>query len=541
MNSTRSDTIPLTDEPEISRTDAEERTKRRIAIIISLVAILGALLAFARTDASAHADDAKRLQKRLTIEASGLKLGSQSELGFNLAAAQAWLEMAKLTNSAEMAGALTLPNWENYSYQQREWPTEVATVVPDEWYRPARDRLEEVAPLLQPPYSGNVRQFYADKSLVTVIMLTEEATDARAQQNQWAEKASSYSFYLAMLAIGGALLGLSTTMQGRGRLICFVTGVGIAGIVAVLSVSVYTRGVTYFSESAINDYAQGVGLSYQGQSADVTLADDLTRQAINSFDRAIEEEPAYANAMFDRANALYKLKEYQSAAESYQLAIDSGRNDTGAIWNLGWNLYLLGQFDEANDAYRQALSLNPDQITVRMNLALSLLAGGSIDEATAEYQDALERAERQVRSSRAGGPQVPYSFWKQVDRSALDLDALDAQLNGSPEDWMEAPPKNTLPTREGLRNGITSLSTHVREANVALEYDGSLPVASKSAGSVSSFKYSAPGGRGPDASYPSTPFEAGMVIDLSAKSLMPPAPGSSNTVTSTFPASFDQD
>lgn len=534
--------IPPTqpNKPEVSRTEAEERAKRLIAIVISLVAILGALLAFARTDASAHADDAKREQKRLTIEASALRLGSQAEVGFNLSAAQAWLEMAKLTNSAEDAGALSLPNWENYSYNLREWPTQVATIMPADWYAPTRDRLADVAPLLEKPYSGNIRKFYADKSLVTVTEYTEQAADARSQQNQWADKSSSYSFYLAMLAIGGALLGLSTTMQGLGRRICFATGIGIAAVVAILSASVYSRSIAYFSHEAIADYAHGIGLAYQGQTADATVADDLTRQAVAAFDKAIEAAPTYANALFDRANALYTLKDYHAAEKSYSLAIDSGRSDTGALWNLGWNRYLLGNFGAATDSYRRALALNPDLVAVRMNLALSLLASGSVDQATAEYEDALKRAERQVRSANAGGPQVPYSFWKQIDRSTLDLDALQASLDGDLQPWMEAPSQTAIASDPALRSGITYLSTHIREANLGLEYGGNLPVQAKAAGTISSFKYTAPDGRGPDTSFPSTPFEGGMVIDLSAKSLMPPAPLSSNTYTSTYPPSFDK-
>lgn len=527
--------------PEVSRADAEDRAKRLIAIVIASAAIIGAILALLRTDASSHADEAKRLQKRLTLEASALKLGSQSELGFNLSAAQAWLEMAKLTSAAESQGALALPDWENFNFNSRQWPAEIATVQPSEWYATPRDRLEEVAPILQAPFSGNVRKFYADKSLVSVTSLTEQATDARSQQNQWADKSSSYTFYLAILAIGGALLGLSTTMQRTARRICLVTGVAIALTVVGLSASVYAREMSSFSHDAIEDYAKGVGLAYQGQTIDERLAGDLTRQAVASFDKAIAAAPNYANALFDRANALYRLQDYEAAAESFRRAIDAGRSDTGALWNLGWNEYLLGHFDEANQAYRQALTLNPDLIAVRMNLALALLANGSVDDARSEYESALQRSERLVKDARSGGPQVPYSFWKQIDRSAFDIDALQARINGTEQEWMEAPPKTAIAKDGSVRDGAIALSKRLREANVGLEYEGGLPTSSKAAGTISPFTYTGPGGRGPDTSYPSTPFEAGMVIDLSAKSLIPPAIGSSNTITVTYPAAFDQE
>jgi tetratricopeptide (TPR) repeat protein len=521
--------------------DPEERTKRLIALVIATVAIIGALLAYIRVDASARADEFKRLAKRLTLEASALKLGSQVDLGFNLTAAQAWLEMAKLTAQAERSGPLTLPDWREFQYNERPWPTAVATVAPAGWYRATRDKLAAVAPLLQPPYSGDVRRYYADISLVEATRLAEGSANAATLQDAWGDKGSSYAFYLAILAIGGALLGLSTTMQGRPRLISFSTGVTIAAMVVTLTVSVLLRPVAGMSQSAIDSYTEGLGLAYRGQTADRTVADDLTREAVAAFDMAISEAPGYANALFERANALYSLRDYERAAEDYGSAIAAGRGDTGAYWNLGWIYYLLGRFEESMDAARAALALNPDLVTVRMNLALSLLAAGQPGEARAQYDESLERAAQQVVAARSGGPQLSYSFWKQVDRSALDLEALLARLDGNLQPWMEAPPGPAISTREEVRIEARSLITYLREASVSLEYRGSLPAAGERPDGVSDFKYGVPGGRGPDAIFPSTPFQAGIVIDLSAKSLMPPSPRGSDTYTSTFEALFSED
>lgn len=526
--------------PEVSAVDAEERTKRLIAVVIATAAIIGALLALVRADAGARADEFKRMQKRLTLEAGAQKQGSQVELGFNLSAAQAWLEMAKLTNTAEKRGALSLPNWENFNYSENQWPESVATVVPADWYRPARDRLEEVAPLLQQPYSGDVRRYYADMSLVRATKLSEEATDVRRQQDQWADKSSTYAFYLAILAIGGALLGLSSTMRAKARLICFSTGVGIALTVVALTVSVYVRDTTHLAQSAIDEYAEGVGIAYRGQTANSQVAEGLTRQAVAAFDRALSVAPDYANALFERASALYFLKEYAQAADSYRKAIAAGRNDTGALWNLGWNLYMVGDFEEANQAYRQALDANPDLVTVRMNLALSLLASGGVNDAAIAYEEALQRGEAQARTARSGGAQVPYSFWKQLDRSAADLDALQAAIEGDVQPWMEAPPRDKIVGSDAIMSEIGSLASRIREANVAFEYGGAFPISNRSAGTISEFQYSAPGGRGPDQVYPSTPFEAGMLIDLSGKSLIPAVGASSNTYSTEYGASFNQ-
>lgn len=111
--------------------------------------------------------------------------------------------------------------------------------------------------------------------------------------------------------------------------------------------------------------------------------------AVDLFDQALKIRPDYAQAHFDRANALRGLGRREEALESYGLALAIQPEHIAALNNRGNALYDLGQYEHAIDSYDRALALQPDNAAVLNNRGNSLCHLNRHEEALASYELAL--------------------------------------------------------------------------------------------------------------------------------------------------------
>ena len=83
-------------------------------------------------------------------------------------------------------------------------------------------------------------------------------------------------------------------------------------------------------------------------------------EALQSYDRAIQLKPDFAEAYYNRGLALVELKRFEEALQSYDRAIQLKPDFAEAYSNRGIALDELKRFEEALQSYDRAIQLKPD-------------------------------------------------------------------------------------------------------------------------------------------------------------------------------------
>ncbi len=112
-------------------------------------------------------------------------------------------------------------------------------------------------------------------------------------------------------------------------------------------------------------------------------------EALASYDRALSVRPDYAEALNNRGNTLQELKRHDEALASYDRALSLRPDNAEALNNRGNSLKELNRFDEALASYDRALSLRPDYAAAFYNRGNALHELKRHDEALASYDRAL--------------------------------------------------------------------------------------------------------------------------------------------------------
>jgi tetratricopeptide (TPR) repeat protein len=113
-------------------------------------------------------------------------------------------------------------------------------------------------------------------------------------------------------------------------------------------------------------------------------------QAIASFDKAIELKPDYPYAWYNRGNALYSLGQLEQAIASYDKGIELKPDYLTAWYNRGNVLNDLGELEQAIASYDKAIELQPDYPTAWNNRGNALSSLGQLEQAIASYDKAIE-------------------------------------------------------------------------------------------------------------------------------------------------------
>ncbi|MEJ5259495.1 MAG: tetratricopeptide repeat protein [Anaerohalosphaeraceae bacterium] len=122
----------------------------------------------------------------------------------------------------------------------------------------------------------------------------------------------------------------------------------------------------------------------------VYLEMNRTDWAIEEFTAAVQKEDALTlYAWFGLADAYYKEKRYDQAAQAYRQVLARDPQNTAALQNLGNTLLDAGQIDEAVAAYQKAVQINPAP-GLYYNLAVAFLRQKKYEKALSSYQQAVQ-------------------------------------------------------------------------------------------------------------------------------------------------------
>ena len=126
-------------------------------------------------------------------------------------------------------------------------------------------------------------------------------------------------------------------------------------------------------------------------------------QAIEYFEKSIELNPAYTEALLSLSITLNDMGRYEEAKAAYQRASASvsppGEHTRGSLFRgkianlhaeLGGLYIALGQNEDAIQEYRKALSVATEFPDLRVRLAVALREAGRMEEGLTEVEHVLE-------------------------------------------------------------------------------------------------------------------------------------------------------
>src|SRR5262249_42596445 len=109
-------------------------------------------------------------------------------------------------------------------------------------------------------------------------------------------------------------------------------------------------------------------------------------EAVDSYDKAIAIRPDLFEALNNRGNALRTLDRQHEAVESYDRALAVRPDDAGALNNRGNALCALNRIHEAIESYGRALAITPDDARIRLDESLSRLVLGDFERGWISYE-----------------------------------------------------------------------------------------------------------------------------------------------------------
>jgi Flp pilus assembly protein TadD/ribosomal protein S27AE len=112
-------------------------------------------------------------------------------------------------------------------------------------------------------------------------------------------------------------------------------------------------------------------------------------QAVECFDKALEENPNDSWAWFNKGVSLHRLGSLGEALYCYSKALELNPNDPDLLSNKGIALRTLGRTDEAIKCYKKALEINPRDSGIWSNLGVTYRVLGQTEEAIKCYDKAL--------------------------------------------------------------------------------------------------------------------------------------------------------
>jgi len=131
-------------------------------------------------------------------------------------------------------------------------------------------------------------------------------------------------------------------------------------MVLILLVAGYSTGFSQNLREKVND---GNGLYKDGKF----------EQALGNYKDAQLDDPLNPTIFFNSGDALYKMKKYKEARESFQKLVASKQIDLAARahFNIGNSWFNENKLQESIDEYKKALDLTPNDQDAKYNLELA--------------------------------------------------------------------------------------------------------------------------------------------------------------------------
>lgn len=353
--------------------------KRKIAITLALIIVLGGGLAILQVDASSYESNNARETTRTAVQALRANVLADTVAGLDpeLESERDFLPFRRplTTGAPSLASAAGLPSP----------PGAVADDL-----QVARQSVPdlEVGSVLRRLQTDGQRLTLKQRALATTRIT-------------WNDRSTQYTTVIAVLAVALFLVGFGLVAQGPIRGAAYALGVGVAIFAALWGVWVYHLPIPSTPETAIDAGAR---------AAVSTDAGDYSA-AIARYDEALRADGSFATAYSGRARARMlganpDYRETRAVTEPTGRPMDQAREDALraskldrrdvlSAYLLAISSFFAGEYDAGSDAVDAAIALNgkvPDLWLLKSALEL-----GRGDRAAAA--DALEEAVRLIRGA----------------------------------------------------------------------------------------------------------------------------------------------
>ncbi len=114
-------------------------------------------------------------------------------------------------------------------------------------------------------------------------------------------------------------------------------------------------------------------------------------QAIIYYKRAVDYHTTFSDALVNLGMALTKKGRIREAIDYLKRAIDSGENQSAAYNNLGIAYLRMEDYDKALECFEKAFSLEPSNINIRLNIARIYELQGKLGAAMDKYMEILRQ------------------------------------------------------------------------------------------------------------------------------------------------------
>lgn len=169
-------------------------------------------------------------------------------------------------------------------------------------------------------------------------------------------------------------------------------------------------------------------------------------EAVDRYNKALEENPADLTAMYNRSNALAKKGDKAAAMEGYEKLIQSGKDPRileKAYYDKGVLHQQQQQLDESILSWMEALKLDPEDAQARENLQKALREKKQQQEQEEKKQENKQKENKEKEKPR---PQESKLNKKQVEQLLKALEQKEKEVQkkmqqkgGSPtrpeKDW----------------------------------------------------------------------------------------------------------
>lgn len=183
--------------------------------------------------------------------------------------------------------------------------------------------------------------------------------------------------------MSGQVIGVATLQAAEGQSINFAVP---SERILQLKIGDLQSFINFNSDTQKNKRAAAERLYSQGLG--VLSRDDYVRAA-NYFEKAVEIDPAYAEAWYQAGFSYGMLGKHEESLKASKQAARLRPEWTETFVNIGASSYALGKFEDAVNAYRQAAKLDGGNPDTQYALGLSFSKLGRTEEEILAYKRAV--------------------------------------------------------------------------------------------------------------------------------------------------------
>jgi len=385
--------MPDVEALEIELDDDAPQFRRRLAIVVVLITLFGAGIAYLHEQNGNFEDNASREAQIASVRGFGQQLSALTDFGFDydVFVHHELLERRVVVASARQASSANAQQAGKYGAETDR-------------YKQLRDSIGN---------DTRVQDLNGADALDSQLQRDPDREQLRQQvfankANDYGNKADSYVAVLTVLAVGLFLIGLSLTVGGRGRYFLAIPGVAVAMVCVVWAGVITLGGITKVSDNAVELTADGQQLQNSTDSVtDPQAFHDNITAAIDKYHQAINDSPdfgaAYArlsDAEFESGLSTSSGGQFQSISDpeatkraiaAGEKAISIGEGDASLLSSIGFYHFTIGNFDRAEELSAQALESSDQFPPLIFNLGVVQVAkGDETDAARATYQRAID-------------------------------------------------------------------------------------------------------------------------------------------------------